>query len=373
VKSAPDKGKILGIELLRFGSALAVLIFHYQHFAFVGTSLPPDFDRAPLPFYSWLQPFYRGGYYGVQVFWCISGFIFYWKYGRRIVERSIGGYRFFVLRLSRLYPLHFVTLLFMAGMQMLYQATNGSSFLYPNNDFYHFALQLGMASNWGLRVGESFNGPIWSISIEVLVYAVFFASLRYISGSLAFMSAVVLAATLIQMLGISTHVFFPCVAFFYLGCLTAWVYEWQRRSRRTGAIATAGALTLVVVTLAFGLHLGMPPKYALEALAPASILLCVKHVRPSGHIANWLVAAGNMTYSSYLLHVPIQITVVTLCSYINWHLPYYRPATFVTFMVITLFLSYWSYRRFEMPAQALVRRHLLRTQTPALSPAASTP
>lgn len=367
MNSASGEGKILGIELLRFASALAVLIFHYQHFAFVGTGLPPDFDRAALPLYSWLKPFYTGGYYGVQVFWCISGFIFYWKYGERIAARSIDGYRFVVLRFSRLYPLHFVTLLFMAGMQPLYHAMNGSFFVYPNNNLYHFALQLGLASNWGLQVGDSFNGPIWSISIEVLVYAVFFCSLRYISRSLMLMGAMALTATLIHAMGISTHAVFPCVAFFYLGCMAAWVYTWQRQSRRTGVIATAGALTLAVGALAIGLYLGMPPKYVLEFLAPASIFLCVEHVRPSDRIARWLIPFGNMTYSSYLLHVPLQIVIATICSYADWRLPFDQPASFLTFIALTLFLSYWSYRLFEMPMQTLVRRYLLRAPAPTLS------
>jgi peptidoglycan/LPS O-acetylase OafA/YrhL len=372
MNSAPDEEKILGIELLRFASALAVLIFHYQHFAFVGTSLPPDFDRAAQPFYAWLKPFYTGGYYGVQVFWCISGFIFYWKYARRIAERGIGGYRFFVLRFSRLYPLHFATLLFMAGMQLLYHARNGSSFVYPNNDLYHFALQLPLASNWSLNVGDSFNGPIWSISIEVLVYAVFFCSLRYISRSLILMIAMALTATLIHATGISTHALFPCVAFFYLGCVSASVYEWQRRSRHTGVIATAGALTLAVIALAFGLYLGMPPKYVLEFLAPASIFLCVEHVRPSDRIARWVIPLGNMTYSSYLLHVPLQIVIVTIYSYADWRLHFDQPASFLAFMAVTLFLSYWSYRLFEMPMQTLVRRYLLQARSPPLSRPVST-
>jgi peptidoglycan/LPS O-acetylase OafA/YrhL len=366
-QSAADEGKILGVELLRFASALAVLVFHYQHFAFVGTVLPPDFDRAALPFYSWLKPLYAGGYYGVQVFWCISGFIFYWKYASQIVARGISGSRFFVLRFSRLYPLHFVTLLFMAGMQVLYQAKNGGPFLYSNNDLYHFALQLGMASNWGPHSGDSFNGPIWSISVEALVYAVFFASLRYISGSVVFLGVVVIAATLIQVLGISTHPAFPCMAFFYLGCTAAAVYEWQRRSRRAGIIVTASALTLTVVSLVWVALLGAKPKYALECLSPALILLCVTHVRASDHVARWLVPAGNMTYSSYLLHVPIQIAIVTICGWAGWRFPFYHPVSFLTFMGVTLFLSYWSYRLFEMPMQSLVRRHLLAARVPVLS------
>jgi peptidoglycan/LPS O-acetylase OafA/YrhL len=53
---------------------------------------------------------YEAGECGVWIFWCISGFIFSWKYRDTISGRSVGGRTFFVFRLSRLYPLHLVTL-----------------------------------------------------------------------------------------------------------------------------------------------------------------------------------------------------------------------------------------------------------------------
>lgn len=59
--------KLLGLELLRFGSALAVLFFHYTHFMQVeGTSA---FERTAWPFYAVLWPLYDYGQYGVQIFW----------------------------------------------------------------------------------------------------------------------------------------------------------------------------------------------------------------------------------------------------------------------------------------------------------------
>ena len=62
-----SEDKLLGIELLRFASALAVLVFHYQHLAFVGTQ-QVNFEPTQQPFYSLLSFFYRYGFHGVQVF-----------------------------------------------------------------------------------------------------------------------------------------------------------------------------------------------------------------------------------------------------------------------------------------------------------------
>jgi peptidoglycan/LPS O-acetylase OafA/YrhL len=181
---ATDKftNKLLGLEGLRFLATLAVLIWHYQHFAFISDK-PVDLIKSELPYYAGLFPFYEAGRYGVWVFWCISGFIFFWKYRDAISDRSISGWTFFVFRLSRLYPLHFMTLMLVALLQPIYFTLNGYFFVYPNNDIPHFAAQLFMASDWLPLFGNSFNGPIWSVSVEVLVYAVFFLTLRFATKS----------------------------------------------------------------------------------------------------------------------------------------------------------------------------------------------
>ena len=88
VKTSHDEDKILGIEVLRFASAVAVLVFHYIHFSFHGTTEPDAASAAQQPCFLWLKFLYRNGFYGVEVFWCISGFIFFWKYGRTIAAQA---------------------------------------------------------------------------------------------------------------------------------------------------------------------------------------------------------------------------------------------------------------------------------------------
>ncbi len=122
----PPPNKLLGLELLRFVAAIAVVVWHYSHFSYIADS-PVNLFMNRLPLYGLLQPFYEAGEYAVWVFWCISGFIFFWKYRDAITDRSISGGTFFVLRLSRLYPLHLATLA--AGsdsLQPVYFHLNGS-------------------------------------------------------------------------------------------------------------------------------------------------------------------------------------------------------------------------------------------------------
>ena len=139
-RHSDDGNKLIGLEVLRFLAAFAILIFHYRHLAFVADK-PVDLVPERLPLYWLLWPIQDSGAFGVWVFWCISGFIFFWKYGQVVSQRRLGGYKFFILRFSRLYPLHLATLLFVAVMQSVYFAKNLVYYIYPTNDTGHFILQ----------------------------------------------------------------------------------------------------------------------------------------------------------------------------------------------------------------------------------------
>ena len=161
------------LEFVRFLSALAVLFWHYQHFFYSDIGRPDGFDPEVMPLYSIFSWLYDYGYWGVQVFWCLSGYVFYWKYAADISGRGIGFSRFFIYRFSRLYPLHFLTLIFVGIGQLFFFKETGHYFVYGNNDFEMLLKHLFLAGSW-FGDADSFNGPIWSVSVELLVYFVFF-------------------------------------------------------------------------------------------------------------------------------------------------------------------------------------------------------
>jgi peptidoglycan/LPS O-acetylase OafA/YrhL len=168
--------RFYSLDALRGVAALAVIFWHWQDFFFHGTQPDPQFSAPRQPFYSLFRPFYTDGWRAVDLFFCLSGFVFHWLYAQKISDRAVSAREFSVLRFSRLYPLHLVTLLFVAGAQVIWLQRSGSFFVYKDNDLYHFGLQLMMASNWGLERGPSFNVPIWSVSVEVFLYALFFCA-----------------------------------------------------------------------------------------------------------------------------------------------------------------------------------------------------
>jgi peptidoglycan/LPS O-acetylase OafA/YrhL len=141
-------------------------------------SQPGAFAMERLPLFEVLFPFYTDGWLAVDLFFSLSGFVFYWLYARAVAEQAITLRNFAVLRFSRLYPLHFATLLAIAAGQLWFMRSTGSYFVYPENDAEHFLLNLFFVSSWGFERGYSFNGPVWSVSVEMLLYLVFFAYCR---------------------------------------------------------------------------------------------------------------------------------------------------------------------------------------------------
>jgi peptidoglycan/LPS O-acetylase OafA/YrhL len=348
--------KLPGLELLRFLAALTILVFHYRHFAFVADK-PVDLANDRLPLYGLLHFFYDAEPYGVWIFWCISGFIFFWKYRDTIADRSIDGWTFFVLRLSRLYPLHLVTLLLVAILQPIYFDLNGHFFVYQENDLRHFLLQMFMASNWGFQSGHSFDGPSWSISIEVLVYVCFFLM------PLVTRSWLLNLAVIVGCFNGSGQIA-VCFAFFYIGGLAAIARRAIASTRFRLAAEGVAWLAVGIFTLAIWSFAGDPLKpiaFPLLLIYTPMLLFCLsRDISMPTSVQKAVEAAGNMTYSSYLLQFPIQLMMVVSFAIARTPIPLYDETFFWIFIATTLLASYLAYRYFELPAQNLVRDLLLR-------------
>ena len=159
--------RLHALDTLRGVAALSIVVWHWQHFYAVSGTWEDGWQRTAQPFYVFLRPFYDEGWAAVDLFFALSGFIFFWLYSRAIAEKAIGASRFAWLRFSRLYPLHLATLLIVAVLQFYFQRATGQYFIFDTNDWQHFATSLIMAQQWlPPTLDQSFNGPAWSVSIE---------------------------------------------------------------------------------------------------------------------------------------------------------------------------------------------------------------
>jgi peptidoglycan/LPS O-acetylase OafA/YrhL len=359
-----------GIDLLRFLCAFAVVCFHYSKVFGGGQHFPAE------PFRAELGLLFDSGGFAVPIFWGISGFIFFWKYADALHQHAVTGREFLVLRLSRLYPLHLATLLIVAGLQLAYARTHsGQPFVTHYNDLSHFVLQLLMISYWPAEF--SFNAPIWSVSLEVVAYAVFFVCALSLRLNRLRNSAILAAIFALLWAGhaLLYFEFANCLMLFFLGGLVHALVRaisapgLSARGRNWARVLRMYCVFNVLAPLAnLAMHNrlaevylgGYIDHYCCIVMAPSILFVFCRLRLPekAGHAAE---ALGNLTYASYLIHFPLQVlTVLCLDAAGVPRRVIWNDAGFLGFIGVTFVLSHWVYRRFERPAQQLIRQRLLR-------------
>jgi peptidoglycan/LPS O-acetylase OafA/YrhL len=347
--------KLLGLEIVRFLCALTILVFHANHFTAIGDNV---ISLTELPLYSLLWPIYEFGKFGVQIFWCISGYIFYWKYADVLAARQIDGSRFFWLRFSRLYPLHFATLLIVAALQPIYMSLAGHAFLTTAPNLTDFVLHLGMADQWWGMRDISFNAPIWSVSAEIFVYVAFFMLLRSFGKSPWLVVGAILAALACFWFMIGSPAL-ACAGYFFAGGAAA---EASRLVGRKGSIDLRwGAALLVLALFALGTTLDLRDEQRilptfLLAIVPPILLLAAQDWPILDRWEKSIQVAGNLTYSTYLLHFPMQLAFAIVVLFAGITLPVGEVWFLLAYLRVTLELGRIGFVRFELPAQNLIRR-----------------
>lgn len=361
--------RFYALDVSRGVAALAVVLWHWQHFAFIGTARPHEYDRGNQPLYSILQIFYDKGSMGVEYFFLLSGFVIFWLYKKPVEARRINFTKYSVQRLSRLYPLHIFTLLLVALLQGIYVSRTGDAFVYPFNDTYHFLLNVGFASRWGFEDGPSFNGPVWAVSIQILLYMAFFIVAYGRSGNpVVCICLCAMFAALFQYLH---PVLFKALSLFFLGGIVFYVSRAiSNRSRMIKQIIFISTALLWIITVVdiYLLNVGMfikslgkcgilflkvYPYYILFPLTLCSLVLVEIDRRPFSKPISWI---GDMTYSMYLLHFPLQLAFALAASYGCLQAEFYLTTEYLLLYFSMLIpLSYFTHIALEKPIQVMIR------------------
>ncbi len=341
------------IDCLRGVAALAVLVWHYQHFYFIKTANALA-NRSSQPFYEVLNIFYNYGRHAVFLFWVISGFVFSTVY---IKSKRTSSKSFFVHRLARLYPLHFLTLIAVLVLQLISLRLTGGYQIYGINDAYHFILNLFFVSNWGLEKGYSFNGPIWSVSIEVLIYFFFFMTLPIVikRGITAVLFFIVFFGLGVKAL-IPQSSIWQCGLYFYLGCLS--FYVWRIFRVYTVVLMILSALSLAASVIIVYIKPGLIESTIqfVLMLPPIVLMAALMDAKDEGRIGSYFKGFGDLTYSIYLWHIPIQIAVLTFFDYkaLNRNI-FSTGSFFLSFVISVLLIAYFSFHFYELPMRNWVR------------------
>jgi peptidoglycan/LPS O-acetylase OafA/YrhL len=341
---------------------LVAFVWHY----------PAKLDNKPFElFFGW---FYNHGWIMVDLFFVLSGFIFYMKYLKAVADRQISFHNFAVLRFSRLYPLHWLTFA-LAALLLLYENNYNYFLQFPNvqNDLFTFTLNIFYVQNGWLTTKFSFGGAAWSTSIEIMMYLLFFVIARYFGNSkrllyviaVLFLIAFIIYLPKLDMPILNTQVVRGIIGFFG-GCLTAYIYIYIYIYHKTKrniilAIAVILAVLLILYPNIYGYpHVAIWSPLYICVLFP-SILLITLMVGIIGRVLSIkpFLYLGTLSYTIYLLSGIIVLLVKTFDDYFGLNIDYSTYTFFISNIVITIFISHFVYRFYEKPMQDKIRHWLI--------------
>ena len=340
--------RFAGLDALRGLAALGVLFWHYG----------AHFGETPLA--AWLSPFYTAGLYLVDVFFVLSGFLLGTLYREPSIWRA-----FLFKRITRLFPLHWMTLLVVAVLQLGYTQITGTGFIYTHNDLQHFFLSLGLMQFVGFQQGFSFNGPAWSISVEWLVNLIFIVLLCLPRLRGALTTLLIIGSAVCLWFGAGRVIesnplwdwldpaLMRGVFGFFTGVLLVGIMPSKSAaSRMWDGMGLAAGVALLVFMNSRGLQQMSGLDFAVVGLAVPAMIAGFIHGDALVKVSQWrgLVWLGEVSFSVYLWHFPIQI-VMGLIVASGTEIPFTSPWVLGGFVVTCYVVGHLSLVFLEKPAQ----------------------
>lgn len=382
--SEPFKSRRLySLDVFRGLAAMGVVVWHWQHFFAISGSWASGWNRAQEPFFVMLEPLYGYGWMAVDLFFAVSGFVFFWLYLEPVSRREIGAGKFAMQRFSRLYPIYFLTLIVAALLELVFRHATGNWFIFDANDWQHFVKSLFLAQQWlPPDEAQSFNGPNWAVSIEVLLYMIFFVGAWLRLRGPVFAAIMVPVGILVfphdGQIGRGIIGFFMGGLVFYA---TARIAALGNAKPIAIAIAIAAALAWIVAVLEVYLgpiqalfaagplnHIFSANSYQIYlfgfilVVSPLTLAALALHEELFGGNYARFTFLGDISYSTYMVHFPMQLTLALLALRFGW-----KPSDFMSGVAMILFyggmilLGALSYTYFERPMQALLRGRTKKT------------
>jgi peptidoglycan/LPS O-acetylase OafA/YrhL len=279
------------LDSLRGIAALAVALFHLQFASHI---------------YFW--PTTRNAYLFVEFFFVLSGFVIAHAYANRLTT-GLDSARFMIKRFGRVWPLHVVMLgCFLAAETALYLASQYAHLLLPRPPFSEDRTLMGVPINFLMLngfvpyEGAAWNGPSWSVSVELVAYLLF-----SITGLVSNVRRRLLVQGLLMVLALfllcsaaKVTALERCVFSFFLG-----TFSWRIRALPIGRIGTS---TEVFVVSAALLLLQFDAKRVQMVAAPiifAAVILILARQRgalSSSLRSPFAIRLGQRSYSIYMVH-----------------------------------------------------------------------
>jgi peptidoglycan/LPS O-acetylase OafA/YrhL len=291
--AAPSQPRLLALDGLRGFAALAVMELHATRGAFPAH-----------------------GALAVDLFFLMSGFVLAGAYEARL-QAGLGLRAFMAERIARLYPVYLLGLVI--GLALLVHQFGAETWT-------AFAAGLVFAPSFGGPHEAAFwlDGPLWSLSLELVVNGLFAAGLwrlsnRALAGIAAVAGLALGAAALCY--GHAEFGYFQAGWDYWLGYARVffsfplgWLI-WRCRARlAAGCTRRASVIAMAAAAVAFVAAAGQGPLAAIVLLFPIVVTALALGPQPAGWPGRVAATAGLLSYPLYVLHAHVVILANSLAA-----------------------------------------------------------
>jgi len=255
--------------------------------------------------------------------------------------------------------LHFLTLIAVLVLQIIYYDQHGFYFVYHDYNFWTFIGYLTLTFNWFVS-HFSFNGPSWSVSVELFLYLLFFGMSYVRLNNWVICVLLICVGYLLKRTD-----FYPIgtgMISFFVGALTYFIYSFMYKEFTMKA-------NLAIMILIFSLSLmyiiytryiakQQLPFYFFELYMFPLIVIgvsLVETIKGPG-VGKKMAFIGDISYSSYLIHFPLQLlfVLITECLGFDQNI-FYLPITLGIFYFVLINFSFLSFHFYEKPLKRYIR------------------
>ena len=240
------------------------------------------------------------------------------------------------------------------------------SILYPYNDLKHFVLNLLMISEWGLQDGYSFNGPFWSVSVEVLLYALFFCCAPFLRSALWTGVLVILGVVFAAFI---SPVFGTGIVCYFMGGGAYLLFAFILRNALSAPLcasvsilALLGFSVLVRSSEFLGIPAVMSTLLLLVGVFPSLVLTLALGQLINDGLGRRYRIVGDITYATYMTHFPIQLFFILITTTAVIPIDFFSPIPLLGYLAAVILVSVPTYYFFELPAQKFIRRRYSSTE-----------
>lgn len=323
-------------------------------------------------------PLIQHGYLFVDYFFVLSGFVIAHAYAQRLRTPKDAG-RFMVRRLGRVWPLHVLMLAAFVGLELvrLWTAFDGVTPFERDRSVEAIWTNLLLIQAFNIHGYLTWNGPAWTLSVEVGCYVVFAALLllapgrrfglwRWVGAAAALVCAVIVATQAPRWMN-TTHDFaFPRAVYgFFLGAALQGV--WLRLPRLKGAAATVLELATAAAICLFVAWAEGPAAVPVTLLFVFAVWVFAGEDGAVSRLLNRpaLVTLGRWSFAVYMVHMLVLTIMLIVARKADW-MPNGRRIDFGSVWLNDLFalgvmafivaLAVLVHRTVEVPAQKQIDR-----------------